>query len=438
SIASFQVLSSTTITAVVGSGATGAVSLTTAGGTAALSGFVFLPPSPSISSFHPTNGPVGTLVTITGTNLDNPTAINIGGVAAIPISFSGNTVVAMVMPGATTGGVSISTVGGTSNAAGIFTINSAAIPNGQQGNKLVGSGSSTNDYQGYSVALSSDGNTAVIGGRYHLPRGGTWVFVRNGSTWVQQGPVLAGTGFSGSIIYQGSSVSISADGNTLLTGGYNDASGKGAAWIFVRNGSTWTQQGTKLVPSGEVGNPNFGCTVALNADGNTAVIGGMNDASNKGAIWIFTRTGNTWSQQGGKLVGIGFDSTSSARQGSSVSISADGKTVICGARGESSDKGTALIYKFAGGVWSQYKTKLQGTNKVVAPNEGFSVAMSGDGNTAITGGPYDGYGEGAFWIYSQNIDSSSQTTITSFSPTSARRGDTITITGTNLTGTSAI
>ncbi|MCA6483276.1 MAG: IPT/TIG domain-containing protein, partial [Chitinophagaceae bacterium] len=551
---SFQILSNTLIRAVVASGSSGLVRVTNPAGSGSLAGFTYSVSAPVIFNFSPIDGQIGSLVTITGTNLNNALSITIGGKSALPISNDGNTLVAMVMPGATTGKISVSNNIGTGISIDNFLINDSKTPdknkagkiaasnslgysqfgfsvslsadgntaligglydnemkgaawiynrinenwiqgaklvgtdfigtplqgcsvalsadgktaivggfkdnyekgaawifvkNGntwsQQGSKLIGaearSAPSSNQRGsnfGESVALSADGNTAVIGGRYHLPRGGTWVFVRNGSTWVQQGPVLAGTGFSGSIIYQGSSVSISADGNTLLTGGYNDASGKGAAWIFVRNGSTWTQQGTKLVPSGEVGNPNFGCTVALNADGNTAVIGGMNDASNKGAIWIFTRTGNTWSQQGGKLVGIGFDSTSSARQGSSVSISADGKTVICGARGESSWKGTALIYKFAGGVWSQYKTKLQGTNKVVAPNEGFSVAMSGDGNTAITGGPYDGYGEGAFWIYSQNIDSSSQTTITSFSPTSARRGDTITITGTNLTGTSAI
>ncbi|MCA6462403.1 MAG: IPT/TIG domain-containing protein, partial [Chitinophagaceae bacterium] len=68
---------------------------------------------PTISGFSPQIGSVGTLVSITGTNLNNPTSILIGGIAAIPISNDGTTLVAMVMPGATTGEVSVSSAGGT-------------------------------------------------------------------------------------------------------------------------------------------------------------------------------------------------------------------------------------------------------------------------------------------------------------------------------------
>src|SRR5581483_8693342 len=106
--------------------------------------------------------------------------------------------------------------------------------------------------------------------------GAVWVFVRTGTTWAQQGEKLIGTGASGNA-QQGTGVALSADGNTLLVGGSADNAGNGAAWVFTRSGSTWTQQGGKLVGSGNVGAAGQGISVALSADGNTAALGGIND-----------------------------------------------------------------------------------------------------------------------------------------------------------------
>ena len=75
--------------------------------------------------------------------------------------------------------------------------------------------------------------------------------------------------------------------------------------MFTRSGSTWTQQGGKLTGSGESGDGWFGSSVALSAHGNTALIGGLRDDGNTGAAWVFTRSGGTWTQQGGKLTGTG-------------------------------------------------------------------------------------------------------------------------------------
>ena len=77
-------------------------------------------------------------------------------------------------------------------------------------------------------------------------------------------------------------MALSADGNTALIGGYGDDGGKGAAWVFTRSGSAWTQQGAKLTGSGETGNGQFGTSVALSADGNTALIGGPGDNGARG------------------------------------------------------------------------------------------------------------------------------------------------------------
>src|SRR5207244_3234343 len=126
--------------------------------------------------------------------------------------------------------------------------------------------------------------------------------------FVQQGPKLAASDENGGAAL-GYSVALSADGNTALVGGIFDHSGAGAAWVFTRSGSTWAQQGPKLVPNDKEPNEgpaNFGTSVSLSADGNTALIGGPSESFGSnvfGAAWVFTRTGSTWTQQGGKLSG---------------------------------------------------------------------------------------------------------------------------------------
>ncbi len=148
---------------------------------------------PAINSFSPASGPVGTLVTITGTNLNSPTAFTIGGVSAIAVSNDGTSLVGMVMPAAQTGAVSVTTAGGTTAAVGNFTVSPTPFPSVQQGDKLVGSGAVGNALQGYSISVSADGNTALVGG--YLDNGGAgaaWVYTRSGGIWTQQGNKLVG------------------------------------------------------------------------------------------------------------------------------------------------------------------------------------------------------------------------------------------------------
>jgi hypothetical protein len=159
--------------------------------------------------------------------------------------------------------------------------------------KLIGTGAVRSANQGMSVALSADGNTAIVGGpgpnnadrdRAPLvgPAGAAWVFMRNGGVWIQQGNKLVGTtdAYGGGLWSQGASVALSADGNTAIVGGPSDNMTTGAAWVFTRSGGIWTQQGNKLVGTGgyragEAPLPlGQGMSVALSADGNTAIIGG--------------------------------------------------------------------------------------------------------------------------------------------------------------------
>lgn len=117
------------------------------------------------------------------------------------------------------------------------------------------------------------GSTLSIGGSLdNNIIGATWVFVRSGNSWSQQGTKLVGTGDIGGA-RQGSSTALSADGNTLAVGGIIDNNNVGAVWIWIRNDTTWTQQ-AKLIPNDGI-EPFFGRSVALSADGNTLAVGGL-------------------------------------------------------------------------------------------------------------------------------------------------------------------
>ena len=208
---------------------------------------------PTITTFTPSYGAVGTLVTITGTNLTSPTVFTIGGVNAIVISNTGSSLVGMVMPGAITGTVSVSTAGGTGISSSNFTVMPTPAPNTQQGNKLVGTGGDAGAGQGISVAISADGNTAVVGGYGdNNNQGAIWIYTRTGGIWTQQGSKLVGTG--GSITAnQGIAVAINADGNTVLSGAYSDGT-IGATWVFTRTGTTWTCSSFYTLPIGKYRN----------------------------------------------------------------------------------------------------------------------------------------------------------------------------------------
>jgi hypothetical protein len=175
----------------------------------------------------------------------------------------------------------------------------------QQGPKLTGGGTARGSLFGVSVALSSDGNTALIGGPGDNGYiGAAWVFTRSGSTWTQQGAKLTGSGENGGGDF-GSAVALSSDGNTALIGGPGDAAGVGGAWVFTHANGEWTQQGEKLTGSEEGAKGHLGESVALSSDGNTALIGGPGDAASVGGAWVFTHANGEWTQQGEKLTGAG-------------------------------------------------------------------------------------------------------------------------------------
>ncbi|MCU0343723.1 MAG: YCF48-related protein [Ignavibacterium sp.] len=266
----------------------------------------------------------------------------------------------------------------------------------QQGNKLVGTNGIGISQQGCAVSLSADGNTAIVGGfRDNAFAGAVWIFTRNGNVWSQQGNKIVVNDAIGNSRF-GISVDLTSDGNTAIIGGHTDNADAGAAWIFTRSGNTWTSQ-TKLTGAGAIGNARFGRSVSISSDGNTAIVGGYEDDAAKGAVWVFTRTGSTWSQQGNKLVGTG--ATGNASQGFSISLSGDGNTAVVGGIDDNAFAGATWVFSRSGGVWSQSGNKLFGSDALGIANQGGAVAISPDGNTIIVGGIADNTNKGAAWVF---------------------------------------
>ncbi len=285
-----------------------------------------------------------------------------------------------------------------STASGITSF----YPSTQQGSKLVGTASSgPGCQQGGAVALSADGNTMAVGGRQDTAnQGAVWIFVRTGSTWSQHGNKIPYPGNSTGNVYFGSSVSLSADGNTLAIGSPEDNSGVGSVWVFVQTGSTWNKQGGPLVGTGAIGSANQGI-VALSADGNTLVVGGPADSTSAGAIWIFIRSNGNWSQQT-KLTGTGS-------MGQSVAISADGNTVAAGGPTDSTNLGAVWVFvrDISTSSWAS-QAKLVGGGYSGASAQGNSVCLSADGHLLAVGGVNDNTGYGSVWLWSRSYGSWSQ------------------------------
>jgi hypothetical protein len=272
----------------------------------------------------------------------------------------------------------------------------------QQGGKLTGEGGYGGSLFGESVALSADGNTALVGGGGdHFLAGAAWVFTRAGSTWTQQGPKLVAPSAPDSLSELGRSVALSADGNVALVGAPGNGEEVGEAWIFTRTGTTWTL-GPELTGGGEEsGAASFGDSVALSADASTALVGGEGDDSAAGAAWVFTRSGATWTQQGAKLTS--GESSEPLRFGHSVALSADGETALVGDDTYDFQQGAAWVFTRSSSTWTQQGERLRAPMASEEGVFGSSVALSGEGTTALIAdpGPPGTQIVGGAWVFTR-------------------------------------
>jgi FG-GAP repeat protein len=264
--------------------------------------------------------------------------------------------------------------------------------------KLTGSKPAPNVQDGFgiSVALAADGNTALVGAyNYNGTHGAAFAFKRTGSTWTHLGKTLTGKGEKG-FGYFGSSVALSGDGKTAIVGAPSNDEGIGAAWVFTLSTSSW-KAGPKLTARGESGHAAFGCSSALSANGATALIGGCRDAQNAGAAWVFVRAGSSWKQQGSKLTAE--DAKGKSVFGSSAALAADGNSAIIGGPADNGAAGAAWAYARTGSGWKRQGPKLTGGGARGPGSFGFAVALSKKGDIALLGGPNDGNSLGAAWVY---------------------------------------
>ncbi|HEY2572196.1 MAG TPA: IPT/TIG domain-containing protein, partial [Solirubrobacteraceae bacterium] len=292
----------------------------------------------------------------------------------------------------------------------------------QAGSKLTAGDELGEGLLGTSVALSADGSTLLVGGPRdaNADRGAAWVFVREGSSWVQQGSKLTGAEppkdegeeeqcaeespeEAGECAF-GSSVALSADGNTALIGEPSATARPGSAWVFTRSGTAWTSS-TVLPGEGVSVGGRFGKSVALSADGQTALIGDPSASSQRGNALVFKQGVAGW-----VLNATLADAELSrmAHFGRSVALSADGQTALIGGPSDTGYTGAAWVFTHGASSWSQQPGKLTGGGESGEARFGKSVALSGDGTTALIGGLNDAEGRGAVWAFTRSGSSFTQ------------------------------
>jgi hypothetical protein len=230
---------------------------------------------------------------------------------------------------------------------------------------------------GESVALNNDGNTAIVGAP---GKNAAYVFVRNGSNWSQQAKLSS---MPQNPENEGIAVALSSDGNTAIVGAPLKNNGRGAAYVYTRSGTDWSLQVELADPSSEEWEY-FGNSVALGDAGSKSLIGAHGKGTNSGSAFVFTRSGSTWSQQAELLA---TDATPVYFFGISTSLNSSGSLGLVGASVNNSSRGAAYIFSRSGSTWTQ-QAKLTASDGAVNDQLGWSSALSYDGGTAILGG-YD-------------------------------------------------
>jgi hypothetical protein len=270
--------------------------------------------------------------------------------------------------------------------------------------ELTASDPSYDNLFGNAVAVSADGNTVIVGdpgecgyGLDNCEHGAAYVFTRSDSTWTQQAELHGGPGFGGA-------VALSGDGNTALVGAgmsgyygfFYSADGNAQPTVFSRSGTVWTEQAT-LSASGASGHfDNLGHALALSANGHTALVGDPTQNEEAGAAYVFTGSGSTWTQQA-ELTGS--DELQGWHFGASVALSASGQTAIVGAPAPGA--GSAYVFADSGSSWTQ-QSELTPDDAEVKSFDGWfgdAVALDSEGNVALVGAPWAEEDFGAVYAF---------------------------------------
>jgi hypothetical protein len=235
---------------------------------------------------------------------------------------------------------------------------------------------SNEDEFGRSVSISGD--YAIIGAPQDGAKGSAYIFLRNGSNWTQQAKLTASNG----LYDDGFGLSVSISGNYAVVGAWGkdvfnvtNRYNQGAAYVFVRNGTTWTQQQILYASDGTT-DDHFGQAVAI--DGTLILISSMFDDvglnDNQGSVYVFSYSGNNWIEQAHLFASDGAEGD---KFGFAVAISSS--MVIIGAPeddiDQEIDQGSAYIFSYNGNNWSQSQ-KITAFDGMLNDRFGYSVSIN--------------------------------------------------------------
>ena len=246
-------------------------------------------------------------------------------------------------------------------------------------------GGSFADNLGSSVSLSSDGTRVAIGAPHvnstAADAGHVRIYEYSAGNWTQLGADIDGEAYTYG--RSGWSVSLSSGGDTVAIGAPgNDGNGNGAGHvrIYTYSAGSWSQLGADI--DGEAVGDQSGFSISLSSDGSTVAIGARNNSWGKGHTRIYEYSAGSWTQLGVDIDGESFYDES----GFSVSLSSDGSTVAIGARyndGNGNDAGHARIYEYSAGSWTQLGVDIDG--EAAGDESGVSVSLSSDGSIVAIG-----------------------------------------------------
>ena len=282
-------------------------------------------------------------------------------------------------------------------------------------------------YFGQSVALDATGTRVIVGARYgetgtgvsNYNQGTAYIFKRTGTSWAQETFIQASDKATQDQF--GVNVDINGDGDYVAVGSYkadhSSISDAGAAYVFTRSGTTWSQQ-AKLVASNAATEDFFGESITISKDNNYIAVGAPGHdngggLTGAGAVYVFTRSGSTWSQQAylqhsDKVYG------DEGGRGHSVHLSDDGEYLIYGTyrKPYASANGAAYIFLRTGTSWAQ-QAKLVSSDLANNDQFGYACRLTGGGDRAIIGAPQEGDTgtalNGAVYVFSRSGTNWSQT-----------------------------
>lgn len=254
---------------------------------------------------------------------------------------------------------------------------------------LTAADAAASDHFGYSVAVSADGTVMAVGARswegtLGTDAGGVYVFDRVSDAWVQRGDVLEEATTDGSD-YFGTSVALSADGEVLVVGAEAAGSANaGAVFVYDRDGSGWTKRNSFAGSSSEM----LGSAVALSADGEVLAIGARQYSGGGayGGVYVYDRDGASWVQRGSILVPA--SPTSGMSYGAAVALSADGEVLVVGSPGLSSSRGGVFVYDRDGSGWTQRGSILVDVYEEAGNRYGSAVSLGSNGDRLMVGADY--------------------------------------------------